>query len=66
MPLPSETWSIATINVAIRDRKFTCCRLIFNPLTTDDASWCCLTLAVCYQLGQAVLKVSFVLAKNVG
>ena len=33
MPLPSGTWSIATIEVALRDRKFTYCRPhIFNPL----------------------------------
>ena len=38
---------------------------IFNPLTTDDAFWHCLTLAVYYQLGQSVLKISFVLAKKV-
>ena len=38
---------------------------IFNPLTTDDAFWHCLTLAVYYQLSQSVLKISFVLAKMV-
>ena len=32
--LPSGTWSIATIEVALRDRKFTCSRPhIFNSLT---------------------------------
>ena len=36
---------------------------IFNPLTTDDAFWHCLTLAVCYRLVQGVLKIGFVLAK---
>ena len=38
---------------------------ICNPLTTDDTFWR-LTLGVCYQLVQAVLKISFVLAKKVG
>ena len=38
----------------------------FNPLTTDDAIWCCLTLAACYQLTQSVLKIGFVLAKKGG
>ena len=37
---------------------------IFNPLITDDAFWR-LTLAVCYQLVQSILKISFVLAKKV-
>ena len=27
------------------------------PLNTDDAFWCCLTLATCYQLAQFVLKI---------
>ena len=35
-------------------------------LTTDEAFWCCLTLAVCYQLVQSVLKIRFVLAKQGG
>ena len=38
----------------------------FNPLTTDDAIWRCLTLAACYQLVQSVLKIGFVLAKKGG
>ena len=61
MPLPSGTWSIATIKVALRDRKFTCCRPhIFNSLTF----WCCPILAMCYQLVKDVLKIHFVLAKR--
>ena len=67
MPLSSGTWSIATIKVALRDRKFTYCRpQIFNHLTTDDTFWHCLTLAVWYQLVQAVLKIGFVLVKRWG
>ena len=65
---PSGTWSITTIEVTLRDRKFTyryCRPHIFNPLTTDDAILCCLTLAICYQLVQFVLKMGFVLAKKV-
>ena len=78
MPLPSGTWSIAT-EVGLRDRNFTYCRpYIFDPLTTDDAFWHCLTLAVlsvgascfedrlCYQLVQTVLKIGCVLAIKVG
>ena len=65
MPLPSGTWSIAPIEVALRDRKFTCCRPhIFNSLTTDDTFWCCLILAMCYQLVKDVLKIHFILAKR--
>ena len=30
----------------------------FNPLTTDDAFWRCLTLAARYQLAQSVLKIN--------
>ena len=37
-----------------------------NPLTTDDAIWCRLTLAACYQLAQSVLKIGFALAKKAG
>ena len=65
---PSGTWSITTIEVTLRDRKFTywyCGPHIFNPLTTDDAILCCLTLAIRYQLVQSVLKMGFVLAKKV-
>ena len=32
--------------------------LTFNPLTTDDAFWCRLTLAARYQLAQSVLKIA--------
>ena len=54
------------IEVALRDGKFTYCRShIFNPLTTYYVFWCCLTLSVCYQLVQSVLKTGFVLAKKV-
>ena len=61
------TWSITTIEVILRDGKFIYCRPhLFNPLTTDDTFWCCLTLAVCYQLVQSVLKIVFVLAKKKG
>ena len=64
MPLPSGTWSIAPIEVALRDRKFTCCRPhIFNSLTTDDTFWCCLILAV-LSVGERCLKIHFVLAKR--
>ena len=67
MPLPSGTWTIATIEVALRDGEiYITVSHIFNPLTTDDALWHCLTLAVCYQLVQSVLKISFVLTKKVG
>ena len=38
---------------------------IFNPLTTDDALWH-LTLGVCYQLVQPVLKIRFVSASKKG
>ena len=34
-----------------------------NPLITNDAKWCRLTLAACYQLAQSVLKIGFALAK---
>ena len=37
-----------------------------NPLTTDDAFWCHLTLATCYQLAQSVLKIGSALAERVG
>ena len=37
-----------------------------NPLTTNDAIWRRLTLAVCYQLVQSVLKIGFALAKKAG
>ena len=40
--------------------------LLFNPLTTDDAFWHCLTLAACYQLVQSILKIGFALAKKGG
>ena len=44
--------------------KFTCsCNVCV--LTTDDVFWHCLTLAVCYQLVQAVLKIGCVLAIKV-
>ena len=35
--------------------------VFFNPLTTDDDFWRCLTLATCYmyQLVQSVLKIGF-------
>ena len=36
----------------------------FNPLATDDAFWHCLTLVVCYQLAQYVLKIGFALARK--
>ena len=39
-----------------------CC----NPLTTDDDFWGCLTLAVCYQLAQSLLKIGSALAERVG
>ena len=48
-----------------RDGKFTYCRPVFNPLITVNAFWR-LTLGLCYQLVQSVVKVSFVLAKKVG
>ena len=32
--------------------------LTFNPLTTDDAFWCCLTLAARYQVVQSILKIA--------
>ena len=28
-----------------------------NALTTDDAFWCRLTLAACFQLAQSVMKI---------
>ena len=37
---------------------------MINPLTTDDAIWCRLTLAACYQLAQSVLKIGFAIAKK--
>ena len=37
-----------------------------NPLTTDDTFWHRLTLAVCYQLAQSVLKIGSALAERVG
>ena len=37
-----------------------------NPLTTDDAFWCRLTLATCYQLAQSVLKIGSARAERVG
>ena len=49
MPLPSGTWSIATIEVALRNGEIYI-----------------LTLVVCYQMVQSVLKISFVLAKKGG
>ena len=38
----------------------------FNPLTTDDTFWCCLTLTACYQLAQSILKIGSALAERVG
>ena len=35
-----------------------------NPLTTNDAIWRHLTLAVCYQLAQSILKISFAVSKR--
>ena len=43
-----------------------CKQECINPLTTDDTIWCRLILAACYQLGQSVLKIDFVLAKKAG
>ena len=40
--------------------------IVFNPLTTDDECTHHATLAVCYQLAQFILKISFVLAKKIG
>ena len=34
-----------------------------NPLTTDDAIWCRLTLAACHQLVQSALKIGSALAE---
>ena len=38
----------------------------FNPLTTNDVSWCCQFLATCYQLAQSVLKIGSALVEMVG
>ena len=38
----------------------------FNPLTTNDTFWRCLTLAACYQLVQSVLKMGLALVEKVG
>ena len=38
---------------------------LFNPLTTDDAIWCRLTLVACYQLAQSILKIGYALANRV-
>ena len=56
--LPSRSWSSATVEVALRDRKFTYCRPhIINLLTTNDAFFHCLTLVdTCYQLGFSLAK----------
>ena len=40
--------------------------IVFNPLTTDDAYWCCQFLAACYRLAQSVLKIGSTLAERVG
>ena len=37
-----------------------------NSLTTNDASWRCLTLTACYQLAQSVLMIGLALAKKDG
>ena len=34
-------------------------------LPFDDAFWCCLTLAACYQLAQSALKIGSALAERV-
>lgn len=38
--------------------------VFLNPLTTDDAFWCCLTWFACYQLVQFILKVDSVLTEK--
>ena len=66
MPVPSGTWSIATIEVALRDEKFTYCRsYIFNPLTTYDTFWHCLTLAV-LSVDAICFEVRFCASKKMG
>ena len=39
---------------------------INDPLTTNNAFWCCRILAACYHLTQSVLKIGSVLAESVG
>ena len=39
---------------------------LLDPLTTDDECSRHATLAACYQLGQSILKIDFVLTKKVG
>ena len=39
---------------------------LFCSLTTDDAFWCRLTLATCYQFAQSVLRIGSALAERVG
>ena len=62
---PSGTWSIETIEVALSKGWEITYGVdhIFNPLTTDDVFWR-LTLGVCYQLVQAVLKIRGVLSQH--
>ena len=65
MPLPSGTWSIATIEVALRDGNLHTVGHIFNPLTTDDALWHCLTFAACYHaVGAICFKDKFCASKK--
>ena len=68
MPLPSGTWSIATIEVDLRDGKFTYCRpYMFNPLTTDDAFCVALSDFSCMSsVGASCFEDRFLLTKKVG
>ena len=39
---------------------------LVDPLATNDAIWCRVTLVACYQLEESGLTIVFVLAKTVG
>ena len=56
------------IAVSLKHCSFTCGFVDsqVNPSTTDDAFWCRLTSATCYQLAQSVLKIGSGLAERVG
>ena len=60
-PIQAFDDSIRTLKVLQQ-----CSTVVVNPLTTDDATWHCPTLAACYQLVQFVLKIGFALAKKAG
>ena len=62
MPLPSGTWSSATVEVALRDGKITYCRPhIVNLLATNDA--CLLSMS---DFGGHMLSVRFFTSKKGG